>query len=335
MHFDDRLATVLRSRTGGEAMARVQYRQLLDLLGTLPVEAEGPQVDAACDRLHELSATIPAPARAAMLREPGTRLRNPRLVAMLAGGEPVLAAAAIESAQLGEEGWIDLAPALPPAARALVGRRRDIGPRAAALFGRLGMAPPGLPGTGEPVIMAQASPPAARTDDHRSGDIGAIVQRIEDFRKAREPIEPGDGAAKAPRDKVPERQPVRLKAFDFATDAEGCIVWSDPGMAPMALGLRLASHDMTAPASARATLALALRHRQPVRGLVMQLSGAPVSPGAGRLTRRPRSSRAPVPIAAMPGACAAKPKRPRGRLQPKWTARLTACASCSTNCARR
>ena len=43
MHFDDRLATVLRSAPSGEAMARVQYRQLLDLLGTLPVEAEGPR----------------------------------------------------------------------------------------------------------------------------------------------------------------------------------------------------------------------------------------------------------------------------------------------------
>ena len=33
MHFDDRLATVLRHRAAGEAAARTQFRQLLDLLG--------------------------------------------------------------------------------------------------------------------------------------------------------------------------------------------------------------------------------------------------------------------------------------------------------------
>jgi two-component system OmpR family sensor kinase len=295
MHFDDRLATVLRSRNGGEGMARILYRQLLDLLGTMPVDAEGPQVDAACDRLHQLAASIPATARAAMLREPGTRLRNPRLVAMLAADDPVIAAAAIESAQLGEEEWIDLAPALPSAARALVGRRRDIGPRASALFDRLGMMPPGLPGIGEAVIEAEATTGAAnrpkqqickeqRSDEQLPGDIGAIVQRIEHFRKSREPVE---GAAQPLHGKLPERQPVRLKAFDFATDAEGCIVWSDPGMAPMALGLRLASHDMSAPSSARASLAMALRHRQPVRGLVMDLAGAPAISGRWQIDAAP------------------------------------------------
>jgi cytochrome c-type biogenesis protein CcsB len=37
MYFDDRLATVLRSRASGPATARILYRQLLDLLGTMPV----------------------------------------------------------------------------------------------------------------------------------------------------------------------------------------------------------------------------------------------------------------------------------------------------------
>jgi two-component system, OmpR family, sensor kinase len=39
MHFDDRLATVLRLRAQGTALARIQYRQLLDLLGTQPSDA--------------------------------------------------------------------------------------------------------------------------------------------------------------------------------------------------------------------------------------------------------------------------------------------------------
>lgn len=276
MHFDDRLATVLRSRGGGTSMARIQYRQLLDLLGTLPVEAEGPQIDAACDRLGELATAIPASERSAILREPGMRLRNIRLVSLLAAGEPAVAAATIEMASLGEEEWIDLAPALPPAARSLVGRRRDIGPRAAALFHQLGMVPPGLPAT------AASEEVTARPDD-----IGAIVQRIEDFRKTREPVDGGEGAQAALARTDTKRALLRLKAFDFATDAEGCIVWSDPGMAPMAVGLRLASHDMTSPASARASFALALRHRQPLRALSMELSGAPAIAGRWQIDAAP------------------------------------------------
>jgi hypothetical protein len=283
MHFDDRLATVLRSRSSGASMARIQFRQLLDLLGTLPVESEGAQIDAACDRLGELAGVIPAAERAAMLREPGMRLRNPRLVALLAGGEPSVAAATIAAAQLGEEEWLDLAPALPAGARALVGQRRDMGPRATALFARLGMAPPGLPGVGQEPAVAVAEP---RTAGSHAGDIGEIVQRIEDFRKKREPVEAGEGSSPQSASAA-ERAPVRLKAFDFATDAEGCIVWSDPGMAPMVLGLRLASHDMTAPAAARATLALALRHRQPLRRLVMELAGAPAIAGRWQIDAVP------------------------------------------------
>jgi len=35
MLFDDRLATVLRSGAAGERAARTQFRQLLDLLGSI------------------------------------------------------------------------------------------------------------------------------------------------------------------------------------------------------------------------------------------------------------------------------------------------------------
>ena len=197
MHFDDRLATVLRSRVSGDATARIQYRQLLDLLGTLPVEAQGDQIDAACDRLGDLGQIIATSDRAAMLREPGMRLRNPRLLALLASGEAAVAAAAIERAQLEEDEWIDLAPALPPATRPLVRQRRDLGLRANALFDRLGMNAPGLP----PVEAKIAEALRAANNDTidatvnaadnaaKPSKIGAIVQRIEDFRKSRTPGE--------------------------------------------------------------------------------------------------------------------------------------------------
>ncbi len=47
MRFDDRLSTVLRQPARGKAITRIQYRQLLDLLGTSPCDANGPMTDAA------------------------------------------------------------------------------------------------------------------------------------------------------------------------------------------------------------------------------------------------------------------------------------------------
>jgi two-component system, OmpR family, sensor kinase len=286
MHFDDRLATVLRARAEGPALARIQFRQLLDLLGALPVEANHAQFDAACERLTQLAARIPPPERAAMLRDPGLRLRNPRLVALLASGEPEAAAAALERAQLSEDAWIDLAPALSAGAVGLLRQRRDLGPRAEALFDRAGLMRPGLPPSGETV--SQSFDVAAPNAPEPSG-IGAIVQRIEDFRKARSPGEGGGAslASASSPDTASASAPLRPAAFDFATDAEGRIVWADPGIAPMAVGLRLGSREPIGPASASAALAIALRRRQPVRALGVDIAGAPAIAGRWMLDAAP------------------------------------------------
>ena len=90
MLFDDRLATVLRSGAAGEQAARTQFRQLLDLLGSLPPDAAGPLVDAAYRRLGEICDVLPAPEQSEILREPGLRLRNARLIGELAQCAPFL-----------------------------------------------------------------------------------------------------------------------------------------------------------------------------------------------------------------------------------------------------
>ena len=58
MLFDDRLATVLRHTAQSESGARTQYRQLLDLLGSMPPGAAGELVEAAYDRLGALAAAV-------------------------------------------------------------------------------------------------------------------------------------------------------------------------------------------------------------------------------------------------------------------------------------
>ncbi|NNC58990.1 MAG: sensor histidine kinase, partial [Erythrobacter sp.] len=100
MHFDDRLATVLRHRATGERAARTQYRQLLDLLGEARDDADRSLLASAWLRLGALGEKIPAAERAQIVREHGNRIRNPQLAAHLAEDEPAVAAAALGTARM-------------------------------------------------------------------------------------------------------------------------------------------------------------------------------------------------------------------------------------------
>ena len=287
MHFDDRLATVLRLRAEGAALGRIQYRQLLDLLGTQPSEARGTSVEAAYARLAELSALIPVADRAAMLRDQAMRLRSPRLIATLVSAEPQLAEAAIDAARLEPAEWADLLPALPPAARARLGSRSDLMPVLADQFERLGILRPGLP----PAAMATEAEPAAAPfvalrpaapSEPADDSIGAIVKRIEAYRKARSP----DGHGEAPRLPLGEEHilqvPESVAAFDFATNANGQIVWADPGVAPMVIGQMLASPGLAS------NLLAAITRRQPIEAGRVELAGSDSITGAWQVDATPR-----------------------------------------------
>ena len=289
MLIDDRLATVLRQRAGGETTARIQFRQLLDLLGTMPSEARGPQVDAAHDRLAELSTAIPAKGRAAILAEPGLRLRNARLVASLCSGEPDVARAALEAADLAEEQWLDLAPALPVAARGAIRRRRSLGPKVEALLDRLGIHDRALPPAQETIEITPLRQPVASLGAGDQG-IGAIVRRIEDFRRSRQPMEFEPHAGDSPLLPLEEitghSAGPPIQSFDFATDIEGRITWSDQKVAPMVVGMRLAGPDTLSRGSS-STISLAMRNRQPVRGARFVIEGAPAVDGLWRIDAAP------------------------------------------------
>lgn len=319
MHFDDRLATVLRMRADGQAVQRIQFRQLLDLLGTLPVEKRGQRIDAAYVRLNELAGQVGAADQAAMAADPGLRLRSPRLVAVLAHGDPSLAAVVLRRADLSEEEWLDLVPALPPTVRVHLRDRADLPERVDRLLSRLGVTSRGLPPApsmdvdskaGQAGIAAGAAarqtpaaapvavlpaadndhgaiailPPIAGDDD--KGGIGAIVKRIEAYRRAKQVVE-NQPAGDSPRLPLGEEHvlhvPAQARAFDFATGTDARIVWADPGVAPMVLGLRLGGEQ----ARGDTALELGLRRYQPIRDCPVGLTGAPSISGDWRLDAVP------------------------------------------------
>lgn len=285
MLFDDRLGTVLRHRPGGANAAKTQFRQLLDLLGTLPSEARGDAVDMAYLRLAELGEQIETPDKLEMVSDPGLRMRSPRLVALLASGDTRLAATTIRAARLADREWLDLIPALPVPARHFLRLRDDLGPEARGLLDALGIHDAALPSAEIPAEQAATTAQAAVRSEGEQG-IAALVKRIEAFRKTRVPIEAANDG-QAPRLPLGEDAFLlttrKVQAFDFACDGEGRIIWADPGVAPMIVGLSLTAEG---DAESR-TLAQAIRRLQPLRAVRRELSGAPAIAGKWQIDAAP------------------------------------------------
>lgn len=320
MHFDDRLVTVLRLPASSEALARIQYRQLVDLLGRLPAEARSEMLDAGFERIEALGAQIPAADRARLLCQPFQPITNPRLIALLAQAEPAVATAAITCARLSESDWLELIPQLPVRARGILRHRRDLAPRVEALLERLGIRDRGLPPatdiacpaepdampdpesvldlTPEEMVEPQAAPapkvertkPAgtrtsAANDAGADAGIGAIVRRIEEFRKAREAHSASEPVVEAPRlplGDIAAAAPRGPAAVDFETGRDGRIAWADGPYAPSLVGLDLAAEDV----GGRQTAAV-MRRRLPVRAARVNISGAPAVSGEWQVDATP------------------------------------------------
>ncbi len=291
MHFDDRLATVLRHRATGERAARTQFRQLLDLLGSRTGPRDQNLLAAAWLRLGALGEMLPAADRAAMIRDPGLRFRNPELAAHLAEDEPGVAVAALARAELSDDDWEALIPRLPIRARGFLRLRRDIPANAVRVLDRLGIHDRGLPlpdrAEGEAEHIPPAPQPEAANDAGgplpEDSEIGALVKRIESFRLARQSSPALNDAPRLPLDDRPDGE-VRpaLAAIDFTADAEGRIDWADLQVAPMLVGMRLADNSACA--------ALFQRH-QPLRNCLLTLEGAPPIAGDWIMDAAPRFTR--------------------------------------------
>jgi two-component system, OmpR family, sensor kinase len=300
MHFDDRLATVLRVGPGGERASRTQFRQLVDLLGSAPSDASGELMALAHVRLGELNATIEAGERAQILREPGMRLRNARLVQWLAEAETPVAAAAMAAARLTTEDWETVIPALPVPARALLRHRRDLPAGTRDLLARLGIYDLVLPEPEniEDLLAADLLELGPEMEflgeeiepESRAG-IGELVRRIETFRQARGTSVGRRSATAAPQLPLGEtgdgHEHKLLQSLDFATDPGGRMVWAAAAAAPMAVGLMITSSAPNAPARAGEATLAAMRSHQPVRDGRLVIEGAPAIAGEWRVDAAP------------------------------------------------
>jgi signal transduction histidine kinase len=139
-----------------------------------------------------------------------------------------------------------------------------------------------------PAPVAALPEPAPEEAPLHIDEIGAIVRRIEAFRKTRaaeHDLSADDVPLLAREIRVPPRA---VAAFDFATDAEGRLVWAEPAVAPAAVGLRLAARDPDSPVQSSPELLAAFRHRQPIVRAPLTVEGAPAIAGEWRVDAAPR-----------------------------------------------
>ena len=310
--FDDRLATVLRMTALGPAGQRTQFRQLLDLLGTLrDDQLAGTSGEAGYARLAELRQLIAPDDQAKMLRESGLRLRNPRLVALLAAGEPKIAAATMATARLTEAEWLALIPELPVGARGFLRHRRDLPDKANELLARLGIGdlvladaardtreplaqpaplsepaaeprplplPDVTPADIAPLIVAEPTTQPAPVREAAPPPppaeplaIGEIIERIETYRSARR------APVLAPRlplgDAAQGEPTASVSAFDLVTDAEGRVIAASDPVLPDTLGLLLTGAHPGPLVGYGEGLTLGLRLHQPIHAGRITLKG--------------------------------------------------------------
>jgi len=287
MQFDDRLATVLRTRADSDAVLRTQFRQLLDLLGTTREDGNSELRNQAYDRLRELAEALPQEEQSRILRESGLRLRNPDLVAFLAQGDAKPGASAMATARLTDAQWLDLIPQLPVTARGFLRHRRDLSPTVKDLLAQLGVGDLVLPepdgdATARALTQQAAAPASNNPLKSEDAGIGALLKRIEAFRETRRT------QASDPRLPLGEgHHPQRLDTVEFASDPEGSIVWADDAIAPMLVGMRLTSaRPSTLITMGEATMA-SLAARQPIYAAPIAIHAAPDISGEWYLDAAP------------------------------------------------
>jgi hypothetical protein len=317
MLFDDRLATVLRYGARSETAARTQYRQLLDLLGSMPPGTASVLIDVAYDRLAELGRELPSTVQSAILRAPGCgcaiRARG------VAGRERSAGRRRGDGHRAARRERLALPdPALPMTARGFLRHRRDLPFSARQVLERLGVKDLVLP---EPRTCRSRGPsrpqaPNARACAPRAeAGIGALVRRIEAFQRAR-PRRRHRAAAAA-------RRHARARA---APRTRGSTSPATPGTRDLgrpgdgAAGRRPA---LGAPRPGACALLddRSARRRPPRcrRAAARAPGGAPEIAGPGGSTRRRCSPTAASPVTR--AACAARrrprrPPRPPGERRP-------------------
>lgn len=247
VRFDDKLATVLARSLADAGSRATAWRQVVDILAQDHDGAIDPrQRAAALALLRRIRASVPRSVRAeSVLAIAACRRLPPVLVAFIAEEPPAVSAPLIAAVEMNEADWLDLLPALPPTARALLRQRRDLSPAVRVALNSFGPsdlalgsdmrddaeatgaaeidagpAPDPSPPPFAPTFAAGDRGTAEATGPSEGGDaqIRELLQRIAAFRDRAED-------APFPFEPPPPAELPRVEDFRFETGADGVIRW--------------------------------------------------------------------------------------------------------------
>lgn len=278
MRVDDRLATALQNLDLTQSGAQVgQWRQLIDLLAQNPRDFDGELVARGLVNAHMLSQKISPEERLAGVKALAGRIRSAPLIQLLAGDAPEIAAAAIYGADLSDTEWSELVPELPVRARGFLRNRSDLGLKTKRALETWAGADFRIHGTVEPAVAApQAKAP--------SGEIGAIVRRIEQWRKDRDS---GDSPRLPLGDEFADHEVDKPNEINFETDDNGTIIWVQGVPRGAIVGVDIAQAAYDDGPGPDAYGAAAFRQRMPLENARMRLRGSPAVDGHWRVNAAP------------------------------------------------
>jgi signal transduction histidine kinase len=289
LRIDDRLETALRNFDSvSKDSATGQWYQLLDLLAQNPRNFSGRDVGEGLSKLHNASYSVPQKERVAGIAALTQGIYSAPLALLLSHDAPPIAALAIERAQLDDEDWIEIIPKLSTRARGFLRMRRDLSPvtlQALAVFSSGDFLLPHF--EAETVVLpvedrAVASPKSKWQS--RQLPIGAIVERIEKWRRDRENVDaPQLPFAEEHDDGVsPEINEIR-----FESDDNGTIIWAEGAPRGAIVGIDIARAAFDNGPGPDAYGAAAFRQRMPMESARMRLRGASAVEGDWRITAAP------------------------------------------------
>lgn len=279
MRVDDRLTTALQNLDlPSGAVGIGQWRQLIDLLAQNPCNFEAEQVAKGLVAAHKLSQNLPVADRLAGVKALAGRIRSAPLVQLLAGDVPDIAAAAIEGAALSDSEWSDLVPELPVRARGFLRMQPHLGIKTRRALANWGGADFRLAGA--------VAPPAQAASGlfTPSGEIGAIVRRIEQWRKDKES---GDSPPLPFGDDFTEQDAAYPDEINFETDDNGTIIWIEGVPRGAIVGVDIAQAAYDDGPGPDAYGAAAFRQRMPLENARMRLRGSPAVDGHWRINAAP------------------------------------------------
>ena len=281
LRVDDRLGTALRNIGQSNGTGDVgQWRQLIDLLAQNPVGQDPQLVAAGLVRARELASKLTVEERIAGVSALAGRIKSAPLVQLLSGDIPAVAAIAIAGADLDDGQWAELVPELPVRARGFLRNRKDIGPSTRLALSNWAGADFRIAGEVEAVAEANE----ALAPEKPVSQIGAIVERIEQWRRNRD-------SSEAPRlPFVDDEVEIALEPsveIRFETDDNGTIVWVEGAPRGAIVGVDIAQPAYDDGPGPDAYAAAAFRQRMPMENARMTMRGSPMIDGDWRISASP------------------------------------------------